>query len=428
MGPRGAMDASAWVPVTIHYPNCSTTDLRQLPVTIPKATLRTLLKAHAPTLDAWMQGHPGSRMFEFMVPTKAARRKMKPDTGRAAASKAIGLRLLSKTLSLSANGGIDGKWDAVLNHVVTALTQAPAGSLFPEWSVLPAPSAEELTLLTPSASAEAAEARKALPNVIGSWMGPIHTLNTWWQAKLSRPGVDAAEVPVPVKLTKVEIAWECTADAKLIPRRCVLETSLDGVQWVVVAAPATATAKQTLLLDTPVDSVFIRIWMKGYSDGNGSRRHGIASVRAFAAQASEVVVPVQSTLQDVTTLLSISAAVSSAARTQSLVGMVSLARASASLHHVLELVSHLREVPVDSITPDVMALLTALIAAVEEAAAEERKRQLAVERAADAGSIASPSAGGDLVSIPGACGRFQRIVLADCAEISPTILRSCSCV
>lgn len=408
------MPIESWVSVTIHHADCTSTSLQTLPVTFTKDTIKTIMRYHAPTLDAWMHAHPDRRMHEFMVPRPSARprsRKVAPGTTpNKSVAKSAGLRVL-KSLAQRASSFGAARWSTVLARVVDALRSTAPSSLFLEWSPTgQAPTMRELTMKDVISSHNLEDANKALAGTSGSWIATTSSLLTWWACRLvdghapaGGTPADAASgsaLPTTVRVSRVEITWDASSGTKLIPRRCVVELCPDELEWTPAAAPAQTQLKQVFNFDPPVDAVMLRVSMRGWAVGNTSRLHGIASIRAFhSVHAAVDTVSPTDTLHSIQQLLSVSPVAAPSTQSLSLCGLVLLVQASGSLSQLTRLLSVLWEGGDEAIDPqsEVAASLSSLLDVVHGAATSERNARIAAEAYCPATPSAASSS---LSSIP----------------------------
>jgi hypothetical protein len=409
---KGNLSQESWIGVTIHYPSCMNTALTNVPVTVTRDFLETLVRYHTRTLDAWMQWHPESRVYDFMVPVKRARQHKDAASAAPSVAKTVGLHVLAKAVAnLSASPAASDSLAVVAQKVLAALSNVKPGGLFAEWSVRTMPVLEDVVLEEPTASCEAGEARKAFPGVGGAWLATPSTLVTWWSAKLScKPvsvDVTAADAAAgggtgkaSVFVSRVTLDWDCAGDGKLAPRRFVIETSLNGVDWRVVHAPASISLKEDVYLEEPVEASHIRIVLKGYSDFSTTRRQGISSIRVYHA-ASQRIPPIlpDKTLKDLTHLL---VDHPKPAET-SLVNHLKLVRSSASLSEALAVISKLLDAQYEKVDDQCAlgSIVREIVSTVHALAKAEHQKSCEAACLVAAASSSSTKATGDLVAIPG---------------------------
>lgn len=354
-------------------------------------------------------------MYDFMLPVKRLRQRKATASGAPSVAKAVGLHVLAKAVAgLSSSSAASDSLAVVAQKVLAALSSVKPGGLFAEWSMPAIPALEELVLEEPTASCEAGDARKALASVGGAWLATPSTLVTWWSAKLSSTSLSSTPTPADAaagsggKMTflvaRVTLDWDCASDGKLAPRRFVVQTSLNGVDWQVVHAPASVSLKQDVHFDRPMEATHIRIIMKGYSDFSTMRRQGIASIRVYRAIVMAVppILPGK-TLHDLTHLLLDRPTPVEA----SLVNHLKLVRGSASLSQALAVVAKLLDAGNEKLSDQSLfgGMVQDFVTTVQGlATAEHEKSSAAGYNPVTTGPPASTTkTPGDLVTIPGAC-------------------------
>lgn len=399
-----------------------------------------------------MQWHPDARVNEFMVPAPKARRRSRPTAALSSQTKSIGLRFMTKLLS-SIKVADEQRLVQLLRTVVSPLARAPPAALFAEWSPAASAAPFEATLAEASASHDNGDARKALHTAAGAWVCTSSALVTWWSAKLTTgtPAASASAEAVGhitqcLKVSRVDVIWEAVPEAKLIPRRCVLEVCTESAPWVVVAAPARFAPKQSFHIDPPVDATQLRLSLRGFADGNSARRHGIASVRVFVVRTTADVVTPSSTMDAITTVLSSipPSGPSDALVDLSLSGLVSFVQASGSLTQLLSLLQALydRGSAAADRQSEFSKGVVALLATISEATVALRDKIITQECYTP---IAAPAASSSALvpvsgkrlrvvmseSLPLACSHF-RLTLQWClmainrASLAPKALLSCA--